>query len=810
MFTTQPILSPKGLLAAMVATLLSGQALADTAGRVSFIFGDVSAVNTIDGSRRTLSKGDLVNSGERLETGKGRLQIRFTDGSFVSLQPNTVFGLDNYSFSKTKPEEGSLLFNFLRGGMRTVSGAIGKINRANYKIKTPVATIGIRGTGYAGSMNNGTLVISVSKGIVNLTNDFGSSNVPAGQTFQTQQGRAPEPAPEGVSAQARADSPDSGEQQEDRQERRDNTPIGGGLQISTTVIAAVDDAATDDTGTIITPPELGVLYPNSTITIDNNANPTTSQISPFYALTQAKVRTSTNFLSSSQLGATFNNTTGSERNALTAVDEVNANVDGTLFKNNVFTAGSLKTANVTTLGALSFGEWTNGTGTFDGQALTLSSSQFLPYIVGLQATDVNESQKVTYSLDKGSLARSNTTNLTGVLDHLNLDVNYAQGLIDVDMKVIFNGSDYIVNKTGIHRFQVDNSGGAELDGLLATSSTTANCAQGGCPTTLSIFFAGLNVANKVFGTQAGAAYIINLADDSTLSGVGALAASNTQVIAQRDPLNQIDGSKDTIYSASFVSNSPSFPLKSEASLTGKFDPTTGELLVASRPTGELYGRVDNEFSATTLNVGSFNKVLSWGQWHNGDLNNPSFPTGVTLNPTDDLHYIIGQTTTATDMANAAGSVRYSFVGGTSQAILDKFASFVAQTGSLDVDFTKATANVSMTFTGFDLGTFNNPAGFNTLTATGATTLTGTSALSFTGMTVNATDTRVNPNTLTCPTCTGTAMGGFAGTLTVSGAPQAVGLGYHISGTAMNAQTTTQTAFDVGGTQGFGNPVDPTL
>ena len=57
--------------------------------------------------------------------------------------------LINYAFNKAKPNEGTLLFNFIRGGMRTVSGAIGKVNRSNYSVKTPVATIGIRGTSYA-------------------------------------------------------------------------------------------------------------------------------------------------------------------------------------------------------------------------------------------------------------------------------------------------------------------------------------------------------------------------------------------------------------------------------------------------------------------------------------------------------------------------------------------------------------------------------------------------------------------------------------------------------------------------------------
>ncbi|MCB1660595.1 MAG: hypothetical protein KDI39_20435, partial [Pseudomonadales bacterium] len=86
---TYPHLTGKGLLTAFIACLFSGQTLADIAGRVNFVSGKVQAV-TADGTRRNLVKGELVNSGERLETNTGRVQIRFTDGSFISLQPNTV------------------------------------------------------------------------------------------------------------------------------------------------------------------------------------------------------------------------------------------------------------------------------------------------------------------------------------------------------------------------------------------------------------------------------------------------------------------------------------------------------------------------------------------------------------------------------------------------------------------------------------------------------------------------------------------------------------------------------------------------
>lgn len=117
MRTFKKVLNGKGLLAASVA-LLSGHALAETAGRVSFVSGDASVTGS-DGSSRALQRGAAINSGDRINTRAGRVQVRFTDGSFVSLQPNTVFGIDEYLYANRKPEETSLFFSLVQGGMRT-------------------------------------------------------------------------------------------------------------------------------------------------------------------------------------------------------------------------------------------------------------------------------------------------------------------------------------------------------------------------------------------------------------------------------------------------------------------------------------------------------------------------------------------------------------------------------------------------------------------------------------------------------------------------------------------------------------------
>lgn len=217
MRTFKKVLNGKGLLAASVA-LLSGHALAETAGRVSFVSGDASVTGS-DGSSRALQRGAAINSGDRINTRAGRVQVRFTDGSFVSLQPNTVFGIDEYLYANRKPEETSLFFSLVQGGMRTITGAIGKVNKKSYQVRTPVATIGIRGTEYLARVDERGLVVSVGRGFVNVANERGDVTGGARQNIRVNdQDTAPKLSDEQAELQARGAN--DREDDEDEEEQR--------------------------------------------------------------------------------------------------------------------------------------------------------------------------------------------------------------------------------------------------------------------------------------------------------------------------------------------------------------------------------------------------------------------------------------------------------------------------------------------------------------------------------------------------------------------------------------------------------------
>ena len=134
-------------LALAVLAGASGVACAAGAGQVQHLSGTLS-VQRADGSIRILSQKSDVNAGEVLTTQKDSYaQINFSDGSSMTMRPNTQMKLESNQFVKEKPEADNAFFRLLKGGMRTVTGLVGKRgNQDAYRIGTSTATIGIRGS----------------------------------------------------------------------------------------------------------------------------------------------------------------------------------------------------------------------------------------------------------------------------------------------------------------------------------------------------------------------------------------------------------------------------------------------------------------------------------------------------------------------------------------------------------------------------------------------------------------------------------------------------------------------------------------
>ena len=122
-------------------------ALADGAGTVMHLSGTLS-VQRADGGVRILSQKSEVNPGDVLTTQRDSYaQINFTDGSSLTMRPNTQIKIEEYNFVQNRPQEDNTFLRLIKGGLRTVTGLVGKRgNQDAYKIGTSTATIGIRGS----------------------------------------------------------------------------------------------------------------------------------------------------------------------------------------------------------------------------------------------------------------------------------------------------------------------------------------------------------------------------------------------------------------------------------------------------------------------------------------------------------------------------------------------------------------------------------------------------------------------------------------------------------------------------------------
>lgn len=120
-------------------------AMPTLAGKVLFIVGQVEAQNL--GQIRSLTKGDPVRVGDTLKSSKGAsLQLRMEDGGTIVLRPESQLIIESFVYKGIQDGSEHIALALLNGRFRAVTGIIGNLHKENYSIRTPNATIGIRGT----------------------------------------------------------------------------------------------------------------------------------------------------------------------------------------------------------------------------------------------------------------------------------------------------------------------------------------------------------------------------------------------------------------------------------------------------------------------------------------------------------------------------------------------------------------------------------------------------------------------------------------------------------------------------------------
>ncbi len=185
-----------GCIAAGLALLFAGMAHAGTAGQVTHLSGTLSA-KKVDGTSRLLSIKSEVQEGDLLTTETDTYaRVKFVDGAEVVLRPNSQLKVASYSFAENKPQTDNVFLSLLKGGLRAVTGLIGKRNHDAVSFSTATATIGIRGTHFgalfcnndcggvptvSGKPPENGLHVDVADGAILVRNNAGQQQIGAGQ-----------------------------------------------------------------------------------------------------------------------------------------------------------------------------------------------------------------------------------------------------------------------------------------------------------------------------------------------------------------------------------------------------------------------------------------------------------------------------------------------------------------------------------------------------------------------------------------------------------------------------------------------------
>ncbi|NCF64282.1 MAG: hypothetical protein GWP58_15645 [Gammaproteobacteria bacterium] len=138
------ILASLALIAALSASTLV--AAPDSTGMVVASRGEVIALS--NGGSRELKQGDFIYiDDEIMTTNRSFVVLQFEDGAKVTVRPDSTLIIEQYVYNGNADDAAEL--NLVSGGLRVITGAMAKSNPENYKVRTPVALMGVRGTEFS-------------------------------------------------------------------------------------------------------------------------------------------------------------------------------------------------------------------------------------------------------------------------------------------------------------------------------------------------------------------------------------------------------------------------------------------------------------------------------------------------------------------------------------------------------------------------------------------------------------------------------------------------------------------------------------
>ncbi len=191
----------KTLLTTVSTVLLIGSVYAESIGGVV----ESTGVGSLERQSKQIVEGAVgteIQLNDTAQTAKGRMLIKFLDDAELSLIEHTKVYIDKIYYDPD-PSKSKMVMKMALGTARFASGRLGMVDKSNIDIKTPTATIAVRGTDFTTTIDelgrslvillpdqygapSGEIVVSNEAGSVTLSQAYAATMVSSISTMPTQ------------------------------------------------------------------------------------------------------------------------------------------------------------------------------------------------------------------------------------------------------------------------------------------------------------------------------------------------------------------------------------------------------------------------------------------------------------------------------------------------------------------------------------------------------------------------------------------------------------------------------------------------
>jgi len=113
-----------------------------------------------------VARGAALAPGDTVVTGEGGfVHVRMADGGLVAIRPLSLFQLEVFDYKRASQTD-RVRYRLEEGVVRSITGEVGEVNKEAFRLNTPVAAVGVRGTDFVVATNATASRVAINSGAV--------------------------------------------------------------------------------------------------------------------------------------------------------------------------------------------------------------------------------------------------------------------------------------------------------------------------------------------------------------------------------------------------------------------------------------------------------------------------------------------------------------------------------------------------------------------------------------------------------------------------------------------------------------------